>query len=125
LFAGSSQIAVANPINQVLTELGTALGQPVSMVGATSASSTSTTAQTKALATAVALASGTKQRHTGELEQVPRSLGHAVGLSSDGSGRPVIKVLVEKLTPEAVASTPSQIDGIPVELWEVGKIVAY
>jgi hypothetical protein len=126
LFAGSSQIAVANPINQVLTELGAALGQPVSMVGgATSASSTSTTAQTKALATAVALASGTKQRHTDQLEQISRSIGHAVGFSSDGSGRTVIKVLVEKLTPEAVASTPSQIDGIPVELWEVGKIVAY
>jgi len=33
LYAGSSQVAIANPINEVLTFVGGALGGPATMVG--------------------------------------------------------------------------------------------
>jgi len=92
LYAGSSSIAVANPINDVLNHFG------VSMVGGT--------------------AMAIQQRHARELLNVPGAVGHAVGAGNN----PEIQVLVQELTPGAQAAAPRQLEGVPVVLVEVGEI---
>jgi len=112
LYAGSSQVAIANPIQDVLNAFG------VTMVGV------SGTAASVAdpLASAVEQVSKVKERNAGRLAAVPKAVGHAVGLSK---GKPAILLLVEQLSPEALAATPAAIDGVPVEVLEVGQIIAY
>lgn len=113
LYAGSSRVAIANPINDVLNTFD------VSMVGAGGAA----VAATGGTSPDVDRAAKAKAAHAGWLMAVPGAVGHAVGLSA--SGRPVVKVLVERATPAARAAAPASIDGVPVEVWEVGRLVAY
>lgn len=118
LFAGSSRVAVANPIAEVLSALG------VTMVGVPGAAGAGAGAG-DALAADVGRAFLAKARNAARLMRVPTAVGHAVGLTAGPSPRVVIKVLVEKRTPEAETAVPKEMDGIPVELWEVGQIIAY
>jgi hypothetical protein len=37
----------------------------------------------------------------------------------------VVRLLVEEATPEIRAAAPAHLDGVPVVVWEVGKIVAF
>jgi hypothetical protein len=53
---------------------------------------------------------------------VPNSIGHAVGVTK---GKAVIMLLVEQTSPEAQAAAPAALEGVPVEVVEVGRIVAY
>lgn len=53
-----------------------------------------------------------------ELLQVPGAVGHAVGFANGA----VIKILVDRLTPQAQAAARRQIEGVPVVLEEVGQI---
>jgi hypothetical protein len=47
-------------------------------------------------------------------------------VKSDVHGsRVVITVLVDKVTRDLIQATPNEIDGVPVELWELGEITAY
>ncbi len=118
LYAGSRRVAVANPINDVLSVLN------VSMVGgASSASASEPSSGQGASARAVEQATLAKERGAATLMKVPGAVGHAVGLSANGDA--VIKVLVEELTPTAQQGLPKEIDGVPVEIMEVGHIVAY
>lgn len=111
LYAGSSSIAVANPIDDVLNHF------QVSMVGGTaSASSALETGPTSARGLARAMA--VQQRHARELLNVPGAVGHAVGVGNGG----VIEILVQELTPGAQAAAPRQLEGVPVVLVEVGEI---
>jgi len=120
LYAGSDFVAVANPIDDVLNALG------VSVVGVVaSATGVSGDSEPGPGAQGLARASEAKAKHATRLMQVPGAIGHAVGLSSDPSRRPVVTVLVEQITAEARRRCPQQIDDVPVELMEVGKIVAY
>ena len=112
LYAGSPKVAVANPIQDVLAILG------VTMVGAQGASA----ADVYPLASEVAQASKVKARHAARLSAVPMAVGHAIGVTK---GRPVIMLLVEQSTPAAQEAAPAALEGIPVEIWEVGQIVAY
>jgi hypothetical protein len=50
---------------------------------------------------------------------------HAVGMSDVHGGRVAIRVLVDKVTRDLIQATPNEIDGAPVDLWEVGEITAY
>ena len=65
----------------------------------------------------------TQKRHATGLESVPGGIGHGIG--ADAAGRLVIKVCVEKDSPEARQAIPDTLDGFPVEIEEVGRIVAY
>ena len=118
LYAGSNRVAVANPINDVLAALG------VTMVG--TAASAATSGPTQGLPEEALLrASQAKARHADRLMQVPESVGHALGAASGRPGQIAIKVLVEKANAAAESACPREIDGVPVEIWEVGKVVAY
>ena len=123
LFAGSSGangVAVANPINDVLVRFG------ATMVGvATGASARVATAgEHPMIAFLVGEAVAAQERHARLLESVPRAVGHCVG-PDEQTGNIVIKVLLEKDTPEARAAVPYAVDGVPVVIQETGRIVAY
>lgn len=115
LFAGSSRVAVANPIQDVLDTFG------MTLVGAASAAAGA--AETPL--TGASEASKAKAKASAALLSVPGAVGHAVGSSGTHPNRAVIKVLVEEITPEAQKAAPRAVEGIPVELLAVGEIVAY
>lgn len=112
LFAGSSSIAVANPMDDVLNHFG------VSMVGGTASASASVAETGATSARGLARAIAIQERHGRELLAVPGAVGHAVGVGNS----PVIKILVQQLTPRAQALAPRQLEGVPVVLEEVGEI---
>jgi hypothetical protein len=117
LYAGGSGAAVANPIQDVLGALRVAL---VGVSGSGGAS-----ADAAALTAEVDKASRAKGRNEARLMRVPEAVGHAVGLKAGSSSKAAIKLLVEKITPAVEQAAPKEIDGVPVELWEVGPIIAY
>jgi hypothetical protein len=113
LYAGSSSIAVANPIGDVLQHF------KVTMVGGTASVTGTTAAETgpgskQGLAAAIAV----QERHGRELLAVPGAIGHAVGVGNS----PVIKILVQEITPRTRSAAPRQLEGIPVVLEEVGEV---
>jgi hypothetical protein len=112
LYAGSSSIAVANPISDVLSHFN------VSMVGGTASASASAAETGPSSAKGLAQAIAIQERHGRELLGVPGAVGHAVGVGNS----PVIKILVQELTPRAQALAPRQLEGVPVVLEEVGEI---
>jgi hypothetical protein len=112
LFAGSSSIAVANPIDDVLNHF------QVSLVGGTAAASSSVAETGPGSAQGLARAMAIQGRHGRELLAVPGAVGHAIGV---GNG-PVIKILVQQLTPRSQALAPRELEGVPVVLEEVGEI---
>jgi hypothetical protein len=114
LFAGSSSVAVANPIQEVLNSFN------VTMVGV---SGTTMTQSTEISNTDVEKVKKAQAKHDLQLKRVPGGVGHGIGIGR--AGRVVIKVYVEKDTPEARAAIPDSVDGIPVEIEETGKIVPF
>ncbi|OGP93319.1 MAG: hypothetical protein A2157_14395 [Deltaproteobacteria bacterium RBG_16_47_11] len=115
LYAGSSSVAIANPIDEVLCYFSTVLGKSVAMVGGAGIQGA------EVPVAAIEDAKKIKARHAARLENVPRGVGHGIGLGHDG--RIVIKVYVEEDTPEVRAAVPDSIDGMPVEIEETGRII--
>jgi hypothetical protein len=109
LFAGSSSIAVANPIDEVLNHFG------ATMVGVARAHGTEVPDSSFEEAKKV------QSRHAARLEQIRGGVGHGIGLGRNGEV--VIKVYVEKDTAEVRAALPESVDGMPVEIEETGRIV--
>jgi hypothetical protein len=116
LYAGSSQVAIANPIQAVLDEFG------MTMVGVGTTGAAATTGDS-ALPPGLAKASSVKERNSSRLMAQKGAVGHAVGLSKDGK-KPVILLLVEQATPAVLEQAPKEIDGVAVEVMEVGVVVA-
>lgn len=113
LYAGSSSVAVANPIGDVLDYFN------VTMVGGAASAGTGTPDESgpgsrRGLAAAIAA----QGRNSRALMNVPGAVGHAVGTGAS----PVLKVLVTEITPRAQAAAPRQIEGFPVVLEEVGDV---
>lgn len=116
LFAGSSTVAIANPIDEVLTKFGVTM---VGVSGAPASSSTVDPLQGGEMAAAAAV-----QRHNARyFESVPNAVGHAIG--RDSRGRPVLKVYVEKDPAAARALLSPQAGGFPIVIEVTGKIVAF
>lgn len=127
LFAGSSDQSqtLANPISAVLSGLN------VSMVGGCTSAATSQTAQADVEAENVGMskevaeaATAVRDRHENELMSIPGAVGTGIGLG-DQPGQPAIEIYVRKLTPQAQAAAPKEVEGIPVKLIENGGFVAY
>jgi hypothetical protein len=62
------------------------------------------------------------ERHTDRLMSLPGVVGTAEG---DCGGRPCILVLVEQTTPALQQAIPSELEGVPVEIRETGRIFGY
>ena len=120
LFAGSSSIAVANPIDEVLSVLGVTMVGQGALAGTTGEvpAGIDSTVLPKGLARAAAA----QAAHGHALQRIPGSVGHAIG--SIG-GAAVVQLLVEVATPELRANAPRHLDGVPVVVREVGHIVAF
>ncbi len=125
LFAGAGNGAqtIANPISDVLLDLS------VSMTGGCTAA----TAQPQIVDQAgnatvskdlVDSAMAVRDRHEDALMSIPGAVGTGIGMS-DKPGQPAIEVYIKKMTPEAQAAAPKDVDGIPVKLIENGGFVAY
>ena len=69
-------------------------------------------------------AAAVRDRHEDELMNIPGAVGTAVGMS-DQAGKPAIEVYVTKMTPQAQAAAPKEVEGVPVKLIENGGFVAY
>ena len=127
LFAGGNSIALANPAQDVLdyfdfdelTAQTRAAGAvaDLSFVGTSGVGGSSVT-QPSSLARAVEV----QEANAASLRSVPGGVGHGVGLQN---GVGVIKVFVEEITPAARQAVPSQIDGVPVVIEAVGRIVGF
>ena len=114
LFAGSSSIAVANPISDVLNY------HHVTLVG--QASGTSLDAPNDAVAQATARAIAAQERNAARLITVPGAVGHAVGVPENANAV-VIKVYVPEITARARQALPNELEGVPVVLEAVGQVI--
>ncbi len=52
----------------------------------------------------------------------PEAVGVGIG---ERAGKPAIVLMVKRITPEALAGLPAEIDGHPLIVEEVGEITAY
>lgn len=115
LFAGSRSLAVANPIDEVLTKLG------VSMVGGAAAAVGEAPARdpaNQAIGRAIAI----QKQNARMLAGAPHGVGHAVGLGNGNA--PIIKVFVEKDPEAARKALPATLGGLHVVVQETGRFVA-
>jgi hypothetical protein len=62
-----------------------------------------------------------KQRHETELMSIPGVVGVGIGQCD---GQACIKVLVEEETPELAGAVPADLEGVPVEMEEIGQVRA-
>ena len=72
---------------------------------------------------AVKSAKSVRDRHEDELKSVAGVVG--TGIGADDNGQPEIQVYVDKLTPQAQAALPTEVEGTPVKAVETGAFVAY
>jgi len=73
---------------------------------------------------AVSAAAAIRDRHESQLMSIPGAVGTAIA-AGDQSGQPTIEVYVDKMTPQAQAATPQDVEGAPVKVIETGGFVAY
>jgi hypothetical protein len=130
LFAGGTlkdgtPVTIANPISAVLSGLN------VSMVGGCTPQAAPNAAQADLEAgnvgmskEAVASATAVRDRHEDDLMRIPGAVGTGVGIG-DQPGQPAIIIYVKKMTPEAQAAAPKDVEGVPVKLIQSGGFVAY
>jgi hypothetical protein len=125
LFAGASDgsSTLVNPISDVLSGLGVTMvgscgGAAVTPVGATETPGIGIAKE------AVTSAAAVRTKHNVELMKIPGAVGTGIGIG-DHPGQPAIEVYVSKITPEAQAATPSNLDGLTVHLVETPGFVAY
>jgi hypothetical protein len=137
LFAGSSSTTIGNPIGEVLTKLGTAMGRTFSFVGGAFAAPTTmeNTAggrqpfvpgleglMPQLPAQAADRASAVLERHRASLMFTPGVMGAGVGLSDDAGGEAAIVVYVNK--DSAKPFLPDNIEGIPVRTIFTDQFIA-
>jgi hypothetical protein len=141
LFAGSSTTTIGNPIGEVLTKLGTALGRTFSFVGGAAAtaagpSSTGSSAggrepfvpgleglMPQLPAQAADRASAVLERYRASLMFQPGVMGAGIGLSEKADGEAAIVVYVNKDS-GAKPFLPDNIEGIPVRTVLTDQFIA-
>jgi hypothetical protein len=138
LFAGSSTTTIGNPIGEVLTKLGTAMGRTFSFVGgALAAGPTSSGASAggrepfvpgleglmpQLPAQAADRASAVLERNRASLMLTPGVMGAGVGLSDQADGEAAIVIYVNKNS--AKPFLPDNIEGIQVRTVLTDQFIA-
>ena len=139
LFAGSSSVAVANPIQPVLDAFNvTMVGTPpsaklllgrmfawMSRVWRVSESRAASRLFREVEPAAIDAVTRIKERHASKLFAVSGVVGVGVGLSDRAFGEPVTEVYVKKATDSLRQALPSSLDGVEVKMVETGEIFAY
>lgn len=126
LFAGSSTTTIGNPIGEVLSKVGTALGRPVSFVGTTcslSAAQTDSTITTKNNGAATMLqripqqaldrARAVKEANVDVLMTLPSVIGVGVGAVDETTGEAAIVIYVDQ-TKGVRPKLPRSLEGVAV-----------
>lgn len=117
LFAGGTLTTFANPLDPLL-QFG------ASFVGCGSQSSApSDTGEPTVNEQELQAAKAIQQRHTDALMQIPGVIGTGIGQSEE-TGRVVIEVYLERLTPELQGAIPSALNGIPIRVVVTGPVMA-
>ena len=141
LFAGSSTVAVANPIQAVLnafdvTMVGSATTVSTSLLrtmvvfmrkflGVSESQAASQQLPGEADPAAVDAVTRIKERHESRLLGIPGVVGMGVGLSDRVAGQPVIEIYVKQATDSLRRTLPASLDGVEVKIVETGEIFAY
>ena len=135
LFAGSSSTTIGNPIGEVLTDVGAALGHSVSFVNGghgkpTASSVTSQTSGSTTSASSSRIPQQAMEHAARVLEQNRQSLmaqaavlGVGLGASDDGA-EPAIVVYVDRGA-STKAQVPDQLDGVRTKVASTDAIVAF
>jgi hypothetical protein len=125
LFAGTSTgLTIANPIPAVLSGLGVSMvGDCVNAVSEpapadVAAQDVGLTAEVVKSATAI------RDQHEDSLMNIAGAIGTGIA-ASDQPGQAAIAVYLDKLTPQAQATAPKEIQGVPVKLIESGEFDAF
>lgn len=139
LFAGSSSVAIANPIGTVLSAFG------VTMVGTDPLTSLTDRIRTWAKnlfriseshaasaqlppqvnPAAVDAVRRVKERHEARLLSTPGVVGVGVGRSEKVIGQAAIEIYVKQATSSLRQVLPNSLDGVEVKIVETGEIHAY
>jgi hypothetical protein len=139
LFAGSSNTAIANPIDDVLNAFGVSMvgsGPSASIMGKILAwakkllsvsESQAANAQLppQASQAAVDAVRRVKERHEGRLLAVPGVIGVGVGVSEKTSREAAIEIYVKEAGESMHRALPKSLDGVEVKIIETGEIHAY
>jgi hypothetical protein len=126
LYAGSSSTTIGNPIGEVLTKLGTALGggRTVSFVGGSTCSALTLEEPLAGISrAAMARAVAAKQRNEARLFARGGVIGVGIGASDEDSTEPVIVVYVDSnaISPRV----PRRIEGMRVKRVVTDPFIAY
>jgi hypothetical protein len=114
LFAGSSSTTIANPIGEVLTKVGTALGKSVSFVGGGGHGHGKPNSGNRILGLpdqAVEHARRVLEQNRHELMTKPAVLGVGLGAADDANSQAAIVVYIDKTNPNRLQLSP-QIDNV-------------
>ena len=122
LFAGNtSGFIIANPISSVLSATNTSMVGTCSVPGAQTAAVAG--ADLGVSRTPGKWAKSVRDRHEDELKSVAGVVG--TGIGADEMVTPRCPVYFDKLTPQAQAALPAEVEGTPVKAVETGVFVAY
>jgi hypothetical protein len=139
LFAGSSNTAIANPIDNVLNAFGVSMvgsGQSAGILGKILAwtktilslaeiQSANAQLPPQASQAAVDAVRRVKERHEGRLLAIPGVIGVGVGVSEKTSRQAAIEVYVKEAGESLHRALPKSLDGVEVKIIETGEIRAY
>jgi len=122
LYAGSSSIAIANPVQDVIDAFNPRCGDGFSFVGTTCAAAPSVTTSAEPTSAQVSLATMVKERHVARLMSSPAVLGVGVGAADDDPSEAVLVLYLEQ--GQAHPPMPQTIDGVRVKIVRTDQIVA-
>lgn len=139
LFAGGSNTAIANPIDDVLNAFGVSMvgsGPSASIMGKILAwaktilsvpeiKAANAQLPPQASQAAVDAVRRVKERHEGKLLAIPGVIGVGVGVSEKTSRQAAIEIYVKEAGESLHRALPNSLDGIEVKIIETGEIRAY
>jgi hypothetical protein len=129
LFAGSSSTTIGNPINEVLSQLTTSLGNAVSFVGTSNPGNVTCPAAGggpsggRPSQTGLDRAAAAKEAHGQELMADPAVMAVGVGSSELNPVEAVVNIYVE--TGRAHGPIPAELDGVRTQIIRTDLIRAY
>jgi hypothetical protein len=123
LYAGSSSVAIANPVQDVINAFTPKCGGAFGFVGASCAVSAAALSAPAGPAPAqVDLATTVKERHVAMLMSTPAVLGVGVGTADDDPSEAVLVLYIEQ--GRAYPPMPAALDGVRVKIVLTDRIVA-
>jgi len=139
LFAGGSNTAIANPIDDVLNAFGVSMvgsGPSASIIGKILAwvktilsvveiQAANAQLPPQASEAAVDAVRRVKERHEGRLLAIPGVIGVGVGVSEKTSRQAAIEIYVKEAGESLHRVLPKSLDGVEVKIIETGEIRAY